>query len=95
MNGTLIPTSEEWLDIRVRLLAFVIFLEFIGILLQVIFLLRNEHFKLNFCGYMEYENLTPFQQQLRHESGKHAIVNIPKMEEIIQDTVKSSMAQTL
>lgn len=93
MNSTIIPTSEEWLDIRVRLLAFIIFLEFISILLQIIFLLRNEHFKLNFCGYMEYENLTPFQQQLRAESGKHAAVIIPKIEEIITDTVKTSIAQ--
>jgi hypothetical protein len=92
MNSTLIPTSEEWFDIRVRLLSFIIFIEFIQLLLQIIFLFRNEHFVLDFCGYLKYENVTPFQQQLRHESGKHATVILndvlPKVEEMVKESTK-------
>lgn len=52
------------MDLDTRLLIALCFITTTSLLIHIYHMIRNEHFKVNFCGYLEFENLTPFQQYI-------------------------------
>lgn len=73
------------MDLNTKLLISICFITATSLLIHIYHMIRNEHFKVNICGYIEFENLTPFQQMMPPLPKEDRPIEIPI--EKVKDTV--------